>query len=198
MVLLQPILGKVQRLRGRVFLKFCLLLSLSLGLSLSFQSQAAWATALNSTSSASLAVAGTSAFHFEGDRPLSLGLQDDGRLLTCPETPNCVSSEDSDSEHQIAPIRYDVPTRKAMQALKQVIDDSERAEVLKADEGYIYAEFTSRLLGFVDDVEFAFDSQQQEIHVRSASRLGQSDLGVNRKRIETIRTELAALLESAA
>lgn len=186
-----------QHLKGKMLLKFLLLLTLSLGLSVSFQSRAAWAADFNPTSASALGVAGTSAFHFEGDRPLNLGFQD-GRLLACPETPNCVSSEASDNEHQIAPIRYDVPTRKAMQALKQVIDDSARAEVLKADDGYIYAEFTSRLLGFVDDVEFAFDPQQQEIHVRSASRLGQSDLGVNRQRIETIRTELAALLESAA
>lgn len=131
------------------------------------------------------------------DRPQTLGLQD-GSLAPCPNTPNCVGSQATDPDHAIAALSYSGSPRQAMQALKQVIDDSVRAEVLKAEDGYLYAEFTSRLMGFVDDVEFAFDPERSQIQLRSASRLGESDLGVNRKRIETIRAQFEALVEPAA
>ena len=143
-----------------------------------------------------LGVAGGSAFHFSGSRPTTLGVSD-GTLAPCPDSPNCVSSQAADEAHQIDAIGYGtsgVSASQVMQALKQIIDDSDRAEVLRAEDGYLYAEFTSRLMGFVDDVEFLFDPSDSKIEVRSASRLGESDLGVNRKRIELIRDRLQTLL----
>ena len=76
-----------------------------------------------------------------------------------------------------------------MQQLLNVLLAQPRTEIIKQDERYIHAEFSSALLGYVDDVEFYLLPDQQLIHVRSASRLGYSDLGVNRKRVEAIRAE---------
>lgn len=140
-----------------------------------------------------LAVAGGSILHFAGDRPSLLGVQA-GHLQPCPDRPNCVSSQSPDPEHFVAPILFEGSARQAMQTLKQAIDDSPRAEVIRADDNYLYAEFTSKLMGFVDDVEFYFDNQTKRIEVRSASRLGESDLGVNRKRVEDLRQRFWALV----
>jgi uncharacterized protein (DUF1499 family) len=140
-------------------------------------------------------VAGGSMFHFSGDRPNNLGPLNN-HLQLCPESPNCVSSQSLDPAHAIEPIRFEGNGRRAMQALKQVIDDAERSDIIKADDNYLYAEFTSQLMGFVDDVEFYFNEAEKTIEVRSASRLGESDLGVNRKRIEALRKGFWALLDS--
>jgi uncharacterized protein (DUF1499 family) len=80
-----------------------------------------------------------------------------------------------------------------MADLKTVIQNQERTKIITETENYLYAEFTSKLMGFVDDVEFLLDDSAKVIHVRSASRLGKSDLGVNRQRIETIRAKLNEL-----
>jgi uncharacterized protein (DUF1499 family) len=80
-----------------------------------------------------------------------------------------------------------------MTDLKTVIQNLPKTKIITETENYLYAEFTSALMGFVDDVEFLLDEEQKVIHVRSASRLGQSDLGVNRQRIETIRANIREL-----
>jgi uncharacterized protein (DUF1499 family) len=80
-----------------------------------------------------------------------------------------------------------------MADLKKVIESLEKTQIITETENYLYAEFTTKLMGFVDDVEFLMDDTAKVIHVRSASRLGKSDLGVNRQRIETIRTKLNEL-----
>jgi uncharacterized protein (DUF1499 family) len=131
-------------------------------------------------------------FSFSGKRPTNLGATD-GKLAVCPDTPNCVSSQapDTDVQHKIAPLSYTKSPAEAMAALKAVIQGMERTEIIGEKENYLYAEFTSALMGYVDDVEFLVDSTAKVIHVRSASRLGQSDLGVNRKRIEEIRAKFA-------
>ncbi|OIP76781.1 MAG: hypothetical protein AUK48_05305 [Oscillatoriales cyanobacterium CG2_30_44_21] len=126
-------------------------------------------------------------FSFSGNRPSNLGLTADGKLLSCPASPNCVSSQDTDAEHQIAPLTYTGDPTEAIANLKSVISKMPRAKVITADSNYIYAEFTSALMGYVDDVEFYLNAEKGTIDVRSASRLGQSDLGVNRDRVETIR-----------
>ncbi len=125
---------------------------------------------------------------FAGKRPTNLGVNA-GQLAACPSTPNCVSSFSTDATHQIEPLTYKVTPAEAMTRLKQVIQSQERTQLISATNTYLYAEFKSALMGFVDDVEFLLDDQAKVIHVRSASRLGESDLGVNRKRIETIRRE---------
>lgn len=128
-------------------------------------------------------------FKFSGQRPTNLGVQN-GKLAACPASPNCVCSYDTDAQHQIAPIAYSSGKPEAMTALKQVIQSLERTAIISETADYLYAEFSSKLMGYVDDVEFYFDPTAPVIQVRSASRLGKSDLGVNRQRIELIRAKL--------
>ena len=130
---------------------------------------------------------------FAGKRPQNLGVRD-GKLAPCPNTPNCVCSQSSDAEHTIEPLTYNSTPTEAMADLKTAIQAMKKTQIITEDKNYLYAEFTSAIIGFVDDVEFYLDEDAKLIHVRSASRLGQSDLGVNRKRIETIRTKLKELV----
>jgi uncharacterized protein (DUF1499 family) len=137
-----------------------------------------------------IAMAKKPLFSFSGKRPDTLGVKD-GKLAACPGTPNCVSSQATDAEHKVDAIAYFAPAAEVMEKLKSVVTNMERATVIEEGSNYLYAEFTSGLMGFVDDVEFYIDDAAKVIHVRSASRLGQSDLGVNRKRVEEIRSKLA-------
>jgi uncharacterized protein (DUF1499 family) len=121
---------------------------------------------------------------FAGKRPTNLGVKE-GKLAPCPDTPNCVSSQSNDSEHAIDPLPY-----VSIADLKKVVESMERTTIIEETENYLYAEFKSKLMGFVDDVEFYKDDANQVVNVRSASRLGKSDLGVNRKRVEAIRQQL--------
>ncbi|WP_052050886.1 DUF1499 domain-containing protein [Leptolyngbya sp. KIOST-1] len=122
-----------------------------------------------------------------GDRPTNLGIES-GHLAPCPASPNCVVSQgDTDSEHSIAPLAYSGDPSQAMAQLAAVVTAMPRTEIIEQGDRYLYAEFTSRWMGYVDDVEFYLDPEASVIQVRSASRLGESDLGVNRQRIETIR-----------
>jgi uncharacterized protein (DUF1499 family) len=132
-------------------------------------------------------------FSFSGKRPAELGVKS-GQLTACPNTPNCVNSQAGDAEHKIAPIAYQSAPAAALTQLKAVIAEMERTAVVSETSDYLYVEFTSALMGYVDDVEFYFDpSTPGQLQVRSASRLGKSDLGVNRKRIEEIRAKLTAV-----
>ena len=130
---------------------------------------------------------------FSGTRPEYLGVKD-GRLARCKRTPNCVSSQTdaSDAEHYIAPIAFKGSATQAMAAVRKAVETMERATVVRSEADYLYAEFRSRLLGFVDDVEFVHDAATGLIHVRSASRLGRRDFGVNRQRVEALRAAIAA------
>jgi uncharacterized protein (DUF1499 family) len=121
---------------------------------------------------------------FSGKRPSNLGVKD-GKLASCPGTPNCVSSQSTKSQDKIAPL----PMTSIAQ-LRKVVEGMELTKIIKETDNYLYAEFKSKLMGFVDDVEFYLDSKAKVIHVRSASRLGKSDLGANRKRVEEIRAKL--------
>lgn len=129
---------------------------------------------------------------FAGQRPNNLGVRD-GRLAPCPNSPNCVSSQSSDPTHQIAPLTFTTTPEKAIAFLKRIIQSLPRTKIITESEDYIYAEFKSALMGFVDDVEFYLDPKTKVIQVRSASRLGESDLGVNRQRIETIRAKFISV-----
>jgi uncharacterized protein (DUF1499 family) len=121
---------------------------------------------------------------FSWKRPANLGVKD-GRLAPCKRTPNCVSSQadPADREHCIAPI----PFRGSMQDLRRAVESMERATVISVERNYLYAEYRTRLMRYVDDVELYYDHKQSLVHVRSASRLGRRDFGVNRNRIETLR-----------
>ncbi|MDF3819414.1 DUF1499 domain-containing protein [Leptospira sp. 96542] len=122
-----------------------------------------------------------------GTRPNTIGVNS-GKLTNCPNTPNCVSSqaEINDKEHYRSHIIYKKPLNIAKATLKEKINSLPRTKIISEDENYIYAEFTSKIMRYVDDVEFYFNDKTKELHFRSASRLGKSDFGVNRKRIETI------------
>jgi uncharacterized protein (DUF1499 family) len=130
---------------------------------------------------------------FAGMAPTNIGVNN-GKLTACPATPNCVNSQISVNDSQkIAPIQLTGDTPTTIAKLKQIIASMPRTNILKETDNYLHVEFTSKLMGFVDDVEFYIDSDNKLIQVRSASRLGESDLGVNRQRIEEIRTLLAAV-----
>jgi len=130
---------------------------------------------------------------FSGTRPGNLGVHQ-GRLALPKRTPNNVNSQtdkNADAEHYIEPLRYSGDARQAWAALKRVVDGMRRVRVVKSDSNYLYAEFTSKLMGFVDDTEFYLDEKAGVIQVRSASRLGRGDHNVNRGRVEYIRAKLA-------
>lgn len=128
---------------------------------------------------------------FPGTRPDNLGVSRDGKLAPCGQKPNCVSSQAQGGRHAIEPLAFTGRADRAMAALKDVLTAMPRTLIVRQSKDYIQAECTSRLLGFVDDVEFYCDAGNQVIHVRSASRLGYSDIGVNRKRVEAVRKALA-------
>ena len=130
---------------------------------------------------------------FSGSRPDNLGVRD-ARLAPPRSSPNNVGSQidpGTDPGHYIAPLRFKGDAGKAWAALRKLVDGIERIKVVKSEPDYLYLEFSTRLMGYVDDVEFYLDAKAGVIHVRSASRLGKSDFGVNRARIESIRAKLA-------
>jgi uncharacterized protein (DUF1499 family) len=135
---------------------------------------------------------------FSGTRPQNLGVHD-GRLAPPKPTPNNVNSQvdkSVDPRHYIEPLHYTGDAAQAWAALRRVVDSMQRVKVVKSEPNYLYAEFTSKLMGFVDDVEFYLDRKAGVIQVRSASRLGRGDHGVNRQRIERIRAKLAQAIGS--
>ena len=121
-----------------------------------------------------------------GARPASLGVRQ-GRLAPCPSSPNCVSSQAGDEVHRVAPIPFTGTAGAAIGRLTQIVRSLPRSSVITSTEDYLHAEFRSAVFRFADDVEFLADEPAGVIHVRSASRVGSRDLGVNRRRIEAIR-----------
>ncbi len=127
---------------------------------------------------------------FSGKPPTDLGVRD-GRLKPSPGTPNAVCSQARDGRHEIAPLTYATTAQRAMEALVGIVEATARTRIVSRTSDYLYAEYASTLLGFVDDVEFWFEPNTKLIQVRSASRVGHSDFGVNRARIEAVRKRLA-------
>lgn len=146
---------------------------------------------------AKLLFSGNAMTFLAGTRPTNIGVHS-GQLISCPNTPNCVNSRSQDVKDEIEPFTYNSSSEKAMADLKTVIQSFKQSKIITETKNYLYAEFTIPIIGFVDDVEFYLDEAEKVIHVRSASRLGESDLGVNRKRVETIRTQLNGLKSNAS
>jgi uncharacterized protein (DUF1499 family) len=121
--------------------------------------------------------------------PSTLGLHS-GRLGLCPESPNCVCSEYPDDDGWIAPLAFDDAPEQAWTRLQNRIQ-AQGGQIETRTDDYLWATYRSKLFRFVDDVEFRLAADEQRIQVRSASRLGYSDLGVNRKRIEALRAAFA-------
>jgi uncharacterized protein (DUF1499 family) len=127
-----------------------------------------------------------SLFSCSGTRPVNLGIKD-GRLANCPSSPNCVSSDASDSAHSISAFQIIIPPTDAWRALRATLESLPRVQIITANQDYIHAECSSAFFGFVDDLELHLRQSQNSIAVRSAARLGHSDFGVNRKRLENLR-----------
>ena len=129
---------------------------------------------------------------FSGHPPDNLGLHG-GQLSPCPDSPNCVLSKIADEIHTIEAISYSGNQDSARELLLKVLSVVPRTSVVEQTDDYIRVEFQTSLMGFIDDGEFFFSPDEKLIHVRSASRLGESDLNLNRRRIEQIRLAMADL-----
>ena len=129
-------------------------------------------------------------FSCAGTRPNNLGVKD-SRLAPCPATPNCVSSDDPDAAHSIASFEIVAPAREAWRAVRSIVADWPRTRIITETNQYLHAECSSAVFGFVDDLELHLRPAQGRIAVRSAARLGHSDFGVNRRRVERLRRSLA-------
>jgi uncharacterized protein (DUF1499 family) len=112
-----------------------------------------------------------------------------GALAPCPDSPNCVSSlaDPSDAVHHTAPLPLRGDPATALDRLASLIEADERTEIVERDHRYLRATCTSRVFRFVDDVELLVDADAGVVHVRSASRLGYGDMGVNAARVEALR-----------
>ena len=119
-------------------------------------------------------------------RPSNLGAHD-GRFASCPDSPNCVSTQAEDHDHWIAPLTYLGDDDIVVETLVRIVEQLPRTRVIRKTQNYLYVEFRSALFRFVDDVEFFVEAESGRVHLRSASRVGHSDMGVNRERIELIR-----------
>ena len=112
----------------------------------------------------------------------------DGKLAVCPSSPNCVCSEHPSDKSDIEPLTYSGDASVAWTALKDAIEATD-GTLEKDEDGYLWASYRSRIFRFIDDVECRLDADSNTIHIRSAARSGYSDFGVNRKRVEQIRSE---------
>lgn len=114
-----------------------------------------------------------------------------GELAPCSSAPHCVNSQANDERHGIAPMRYTGSPTAAREKLTRVLKrmESRGYQVVVSEGDYIYATYTTGLMGYVDDIEFVFSQREPGvIHVRSSSRIGYADGGANRNHIEEVRT----------
>ena len=130
-------------------------------------------------------------FKFSGKQPAKLGAKNGKLVAPVVNKPNNVSSQadTNDCAHYVAPLKFAGDAAAPFQRLVKLVQAQPRASVVTQDGQYLHAEFRSALMGFVDDVEFLLAPDQMGIHVRSAARLGYSDLGVNPKRVESLRAQ---------
>ncbi len=126
------------------------------------------------------------AISLSAGRPDHLG-HHDGRLAPPPDSPNCVSTQAEDRKFWIEPITYMGASADAMSTIKDVIGQFSSATIVSESDSYLHVEFRSPFFRFVDDVEFVVEPETNRIHFRSASRVGYSDLGANRDRMERFR-----------
>lgn len=129
-------------------------------------------------------------FSCAGQQPKNAGIHN-GRLSDCPDKPNCVSSQAGHNDHALSPFIYQGEKEAAFIRLKKVITSLKNMTIVTETGNYLHIECKSAIMGFVDDLEFYFP-EEKLIHVRSASRIGYSDFGVNRKRVEQVRKLFAA------
>jgi uncharacterized protein (DUF1499 family) len=126
-----------------------------------------------------------------GAVPAGLGIQGD-RLAACPSSPNCVCSDSNTGQDVIAPLVLSVPPAKAWPAIRKAVTAMPRCQIIQETDNYVHAECRSAIFRFVDDLEIQLRPDEGIAAVRSASRTGYSDMGVNRKRVESLRADLVA------
>ncbi len=132
-----------------------------------------------------LGIIGIYAASLTAPRPKNLGVKD-GRLAPIAKSPNSVSTQTDSKHHQMQPLSFSDNSGAVIATLKNIVESQAGATVVEADDRYLYAEFRSTIFRFVDDVEFWVDVKDNVVHFRSASRVGHSDFGVNRERMEVI------------
>ena len=131
-------------------------------------------------------------FSLSGQRPPTLGVTN-GRLSPCPARPNCVSSDADDPDRRVAPFALSQEPYSAWEQVRTEVEKIPRTAIVARTDAYLHAECRSTLFGFVDDLELHLRPAESLIAVRSAARLGHSDFGVNRRRIERLRVGLQRL-----
>lgn len=107
-------------------------------------------------------------------------------LKACPNKPNCISTLSQDRRHSMLPLNFKGDQKESLKQLKKIVLSFSGVELQSENENYLHFTFKSAFFGFIDDVEFYLDPKVKMIHFRSASRVGYSDLGANRKRMEAI------------
>ncbi len=122
---------------------------------------------------------------FPPGTPPGLGVNE-GRLAACPPTPNCVTTQSGNADQLMPAISYTITQEEAATRLLQIVNGMDRTQIITSRPDYIHATFRSLVWGFVDDIEFFIDPDAKLIHFRAAARLGRSDAGVNRARMEEI------------
>jgi len=125
-----------------------------------------------------------------GRMPEEIGVND-GMFAPCPDKPNCVSSFAADADHHVDAIAIIGMPSAAWKGLQSLLGAESNVEVVASENGYLHAVYTSNLMRYRDDLEFFLREGENEIAIRSASRVGHSDMGVNRERVESIRSRLA-------
>jgi len=121
-----------------------------------------------------------------GKPPETRGV-DGGRLMACPDTPNCVSTAAGPAARYVSPFEYSGKREEAIATMVHILRGMKNTKIRDEEDGYLWLECSSKFLGFVDDLEIYFPAEKPVVYIRSASRLGYWDLGVNRKRVEKIR-----------
>ena len=136
-----------------------------------------------------LIIFGSRWYNTEYAHAKNLGLSK-GQLIKCGKNPNCVSSQTTQRSMRIAPINASDTPELTWLMLRDLVETIPQAILISGNESYRHYQFTTPLMGFIDDVELLFDRKKQLIQVKSASRVGQSDFGANRERVELLREVL--------
>ena len=111
-------------------------------------------------------------------------------LASCPSSPNCVCSTDTEDSHHIDPLAVSGKPDAEWQTLRDILGADPSISIVASGDHYIRAEAQTRLMRFTDDVEFLLDREAGVINMRSASRVGYSDFGKNRRRLEGVRSAM--------
>ncbi len=124
------------------------------------------------------------AAYSKANRPDSVGR---GNLVEGPAKPNWVSSVTRVNERSTEPLTFSGEAESAWAAAKDAVAELPKTKIITSDEGYLHAECSSALFGFVDDLELLLRPNQERIEIRSSSRVGHSDMGANAERVEKLR-----------